>query len=96
MAVSAILVFRKGLKNIKVKEALKLFAIQLALNLSWSPIFFGAKNIVLALIIILVMWVYIVKTIKSFAKIDKTASYLLYPILSGSVLPHFLTFPSGF
>lgn len=81
MAISAYLVWRKGFKKKQVKEALKVFAIQLVLNLSWSPVFFGAKNILLALFIILVMLVFIAKTIGAFAKVDKTASYLLYPYL---------------
>lgn len=81
MAISAILIWRKGLKKKNVREALKIFAIQLILNLSWSPVFFGAKNILLALFIILVMLVFIVKTIRAFGKIDKTAAYLLYPYI---------------
>lgn len=75
MAISAIIIWKK-------KKSLKIFWIQLALNLSWSPIFFGLKNITLALLVILIMWVYIVKTIKAFTKIDKTAGYLLWPYLA--------------
>lgn len=75
MAISAYLIWKK-------KKSLKIFWIQLALNLSWSPIFFGLKNITLALLVILIMWVYIVKTIKAFTKIDKTAGYLLWPYLA--------------
>jgi len=81
MGVSAYLVWKKGFKKKQIKEALKIFAIQLVLNLSWSPIFFGAKQIFLALIVIIIMWIIIFKTIKVFAKIDKTASYLLYPYI---------------
>lgn len=62
--------------------ALKLFAVQLLLNAIWSPIFFGAKNLFLAFIVIVFMWVFIVKTIFAFKKIDKVASYLLYPYIA--------------
>lgn len=82
MAISFILIWNKGIKKKHVKEAIKLFAIQLVLNLSWSPVFFGAHNIFLALIIIIFMIVFILKTIKAFSKVDKTASYLLYPYLA--------------
>lgn len=82
MAVSFFLIWKRGLKKKHVKNALKLFAIQLILNLSWSPIFFGLKNISLALIVIIIMWVYILKTILAFGKINKTASYLLYPYIA--------------
>lgn len=81
MAISAILVWRKRSKKKSVRDALKLFGIQLALNLIWSPVFFGAHNILLALIIIIFMLFFIVKTIMAFAKVDKLASYLLYPYL---------------
>jgi len=82
MAISAYLIWKKGLKKKGVKGALKLFAIQLALNLSWSPIFFGAHEIFLAFVIIVFMIVLIIKTIKAFANIDKTASHLLYPYIA--------------
>ena len=75
MGISAYLVWKK-------KGSLNLFLIQLGLNFIWTPIFFGARNLFLALVVIVVMWIYIVKTIKAFAKIDKTASYLLYPYLA--------------
>ncbi|HJY98518.1 MAG TPA: TspO/MBR family protein [Patescibacteria group bacterium] len=82
LAISVILIIKKGIKNKKVKDALKIFAIQLVLNLLWSPVFFGLKNILLALILILILWYFILETIKEFAKIDKTASFLLYPYLA--------------
>ena len=82
MIISAFLIWKKGLKKKNVKNALKLFAIQFILNLSWSPIFFGLKNISLALIVIIVMWVYILKTILAFGKINKASSYLLYPYIA--------------
>jgi benzodiazapine receptor len=81
MAVSFYRVWRKGLKKHQVKRALKLFLIQLVLNLSWSPVFFGAKNMFLALVIIIFMLFFIKKTINAFMGIDKTAAYLLYPYI---------------
>jgi tryptophan-rich sensory protein len=82
MAISFYLVWRKGIKIKKVREAIVVFVVQLVLNLSWSPVFFGLKSILLALLIIVVMLFYIVKTIRLFAKIDKNAAYLLYPYLA--------------
>ena len=81
MAVSAFLVWRKRMVKEKVKEALKVFVIQLVLNLAWSPIFFGLHDIFLALLLILVLWYLILLTIREFYKIDKIASYLLWPYL---------------
>lgn len=79
MAISAYLVWKNGFKKKKVKEALKIFAIQLILNLSWSPVFFGLHNTLLALLIIIILWYFILKTIQVFNKIDILASYLLWP-----------------
>lgn len=81
MGTSLYLVWEKGLKTKKVRDALYLFGIQLVLNAIWSPIFFGLKDILLALIIIIAMWVYILRTILAFGKINKAASYLLYPYI---------------
>lgn len=82
MGISLYLVWKRGLKTGKVRSALYIFGIQLILNAIWSPIFFGLKNLLLALIVIIVMWIYILKTILVFLKIDKTAGYLLYPYLA--------------
>ena len=82
MGISFYLVWQKGLKNKKVRAALTVFAAQFLLNAIWSPIFFGAKNLFWALIVIIFMWIYIVKTILAFRKVSKTASYLLYPYLA--------------
>jgi tryptophan-rich sensory protein len=79
MAISAYLVWKKGFKKKNVKDALKIFGIQLVLNLLWSPVFFGLKNILMALILIMILWYFILHTIREFYKIDKMAAYLLYP-----------------
>jgi tryptophan-rich sensory protein len=82
MGISLAIVWQKGLKTKKIRDAMFLFGVQLILNAFWSPIFFGAKNIFLALIIIIFMWVFILKTILAFRKINKIASYLLYPYIA--------------
>ena len=82
MGISLALIWQKGLKTRKVREALYFFGVQLVLNAVWSPVFFGAKNTFLALIIIIFMWLFILKTITSFSKINKPAGYLLYPYIT--------------
>ncbi len=82
MGISFYLIWKKGIKSRKNREAIFLFGTQLVLNTVWSPVFFGAKNILLALIIIIAMWFYIVKTIVAFRKVDKTAALLLYPYIA--------------
>lgn len=82
MGISLYLIWSKGFKNQKVKNVLYLFGIQLFLNAIWSPIFFGAHNLLLAFVVIVFMWIFILKTIMAFAKINKMSSYLLYPYLA--------------
>ncbi len=60
---------------------MKIFGIQLALNAIWSPIFFGARSPIIALVVIALMWIFIRKTIIAFAEIDRRAAFLLYPYL---------------
>jgi len=63
------------------KVAMNLFVVQFILNLIWSPVFFLSKQITLALIVILILWLLIIFTIRAFSKIDRNASYLLIPYL---------------
>ena len=61
--------------------ALVLFAVQLALNALWSPVFFGLQNLLLALGVIVAMWIAIVLTIRAFRPLDRVAAGLLVPYL---------------
>lgn len=58
------------------------FVAQLILNLAWSPVFFGAQQITLALVIIVLLWIAIFFTIKEFKKVSPLAAILLYPYLA--------------
>lgn len=62
-----------------VKTALYHFAAQLVLNGLWSLVFFGYKNILGGILIILTLITLVILTIKWFKIINKKASYLLYP-----------------
>lgn len=58
------------------------FAIQLFLNLCWSPIFFGAQEIGFAFLWILVMLVLVMTTFALFWRISRVAALLLVPYLA--------------
>jgi tryptophan-rich sensory protein len=62
-----------------VKTALYHFAAQLVLNGLWSLVFFGYKNILGGILIILTLITLVILTFKWFKFINKKASYLLYP-----------------
>jgi tryptophan-rich sensory protein len=82
MGISAYLVWQRGVKKVPVSQALNIFALQLILNALWSIIFFGMKSPPAAFLEILILWVFIVKTIQRFSKLSQTAAYLLYPYLA--------------
>lgn len=81
MGLSLFLVWDKGLKNKIAEKAVKIFLVQLALNLAWSVVFFGFHLPWLAFAIIIALWIFIFMTIKYFSKISKSAAYLLLPYI---------------
>jgi benzodiazapine receptor len=82
MGIAVYLVYRQGLENRAVKFALGLFAVQMVFNVAWSPTFFAAQELLLALFVILVLWVLIVGTIAAFDRVDRRAALLLVPYLA--------------
>ncbi|HET7181295.1 MAG TPA: TspO/MBR family protein [Candidatus Limnocylindrales bacterium] len=58
-----------------------LFGLQLALNLAWSFVFFGSRNLRGALAVIAVLWVSILATVVAFAGVRRSAALLLLPYL---------------
>lgn len=56
-----------------------LFFTQLMVNLSWSPAFFGMKNIGLALALIILLDVLVLFNIIEFFKVSKSAGRILIP-----------------
>jgi len=81
MAISAFIVWQKGLANLAVRIALILYLIQLILNALWSVIFFGLKLPLPAFIEILLLWSAIVFTILAFARVSVLAALLLVPYI---------------
>lgn len=78
MAVAVWLVWRSGAD---VAVALGLFALQLALNVAWSVVFFGQRSASGAFVVIVGLWLAIVATLIAFASIDPVAGALFVPYL---------------
>ena len=76
----------------KHKYAIKLFSIQLILNILWSALFFGIKCPICAFIEIIILWVFILLTMLEFYKINKIAGYLLIPYLAWVTFAAILNF----
>ncbi len=81
MSISVYLVWSKGLDYPRVKIAIGLFLIQLALNAAWTPIFFGFHLILPALVDIVLLFFAILVTLLVFKTISSRASLLLIPYL---------------
>lgn len=62
--------------------ALAAFIVQLVLNLAWSPLFFGAHQILGALVLIVVLDVAVLVTILLFQRVRPLAALLLAPYLA--------------
>jgi len=61
------------------KKYLKLFVVHLGVNALWSIVFFGFKDIALALVVIGVLWFVILYMMVKFYRVNKAASLLLLP-----------------
>ncbi len=79
MGTAAGIVWSKGYHHIWVKTALYHFVFQLLLNALWSIVFFGLKNPLGGLIVILALLTMILLTIKWFKVISKPAAILMVP-----------------
>jgi translocator protein len=77
MGVAAWLVWKAG----NARTALILFFAQLALNVAWSFLFFGARSPGLGLIDVIAMWLAIAATIFAFSFRSRLAAFLMVPYL---------------
>jgi len=82
MGIALYLVWKSETSSDLKKTAITLFSIQLILNFFWSIIFFNQQQIGWALVEIIMMWIAILFTIFSFAKISNIAAWLLVPYIS--------------
>lgn len=78
MAVAAWLVWKKA----GFSRPLVFYFVQLSLNAAWTPVFFGAHAMGLALIVIVVLWVAILMTLLNFWRISHAVGWLIVPYLA--------------
>lgn len=63
-------------------RAIVLFLVQMAFNAAWSWAFFGLHSTLGGVVVIVPLLVLIALTIAAFARVDRSASYLLYPYIA--------------
>lgn len=71
---------------------LKLYFLQLALNVTWPIIFFRFKGIKFALFWLVLIIIAVIAVLKEFKSISKTASRLLYPYVLWLFVAFYLNF----
>ena len=81
MGVAVFLVWREGTENRGVCVALTAFGAQFALNLAWTPVFFGLQRPDLGLVVIILLLVAVAATVVAFDRVDRRAAVLLLPYL---------------
>lgn len=81
MGISFYLIWNTKKKHKKTQYALRIFLVQLGLNIVWSILFFGLRLPWLAFLEVVFLWAVIYLTINEFKKINPTAALLLVPYL---------------
>jgi benzodiazapine receptor len=81
IATSAYLVWQKRDGSAMYHNARLVYFVQLLLNFSWSIIFFGLHQILIALVVIVLLWISIMVTMAYFIKFRRAAFWLLLPYL---------------
>ncbi len=77
---AALVVTARGARLRRV--ALIAFAVQLALNLAWSPLFFAAHQITAALVLLVLLDIAVIAAIVLFRAVRPLAALLLLPYLA--------------
>lgn len=62
-------------------QALAFWALQIALNTLWTPIFFGLHRMRFAMVVMVCLWLAVAATMAAFMTLDPLAGWLLAPYL---------------
>jgi len=65
----------------QVGQALAFWAVQIALNTLWTPVFFGLRRIRAGLVVLCLLWVAVAATMATFWQIDRVAGAMIAPYL---------------
>lgn len=79
MGLASYLVYTRGTDRAQVNDALRFYAIQLALNFIWTLVFFNLRSTLFAFLILVVLWIFIGITAAKFYRVNHCAGYLMLP-----------------
>lgn len=81
MGISSYLIYESRPKDENRENALKIYIVQLVVNLIWPILFFIVKNYFISFVWLLLLIYLVLQMILNFYKINKTASFLQIPYL---------------
>jgi tryptophan-rich sensory protein len=81
LGIALYLVWRDARTTPEGAVAIRLFVAQMAVNVAWTPTFFSAQDLTLALAVVVGLWLVVVPTLWTFWRIDRRAGALLVPYL---------------
>jgi tryptophan-rich sensory protein len=82
LGIAVALVWLAGPDRRAVRIALAAFVGQMVLNVTWTPAFFAAENLLAGLVVIVALWPAVLVTIVAFDRVDRRAAALLVPYLA--------------
>ena len=62
--------------------ALAFWALQIALNTLWTPVFFGLRRMVAGLVVLVLLWLAVAATLVAFWRVDLIAGLLFLPYIA--------------
>lgn len=90
MGISSYIIYESD--NPGKEDALRTYALQLFFNFFWSIVFFRLNLFFTSFVWLLVLIFLIIKMIREFCKINKTAAYLQIPYLLWCIFAAYLNF----
>lgn len=81
MGTSSYIILSQKKNQLKIKDAMFFYWLQLALNFLWSILFFGLQLRLTALIDLILLFVFLVIMVYKFYKIKPVAAYLNIPYI---------------
>lgn len=81
MGLASWLLLRSGEPPQAIRRALRLYALQLAVNFFWSIFFFNLSLYLFSFFWLVLLWVLVLITAIRFYRISKPAAYLMIPYL---------------
>ena len=92
MGIAAYLVYQQGAEKPAVRQALRLYAVQLVFNFLWTFFFFQFEWFLFSFIWLVALWVQVLILVFKFREIHRTAGNLLIPYLLWLTFAAYLNF----